>query len=78
MCGLNSNIYPVIQILKAEIVMCAGAERIRLLISDGKFTNSNTLLSEDLNFIYHEGKLSNNAIVKVNKYLMIALNHDRK
>ncbi|XP_019890691.1 uncharacterized protein LOC101895946 isoform X1 [Musca domestica] len=78
MCGLNSNIYPVIQILKAEIVICAGAERIRLLISDGKFTNSNTLLSEDLNFIYHEGKLSNNAIVKVNKYLMIALNHDRK
>jgi len=58
-----------VQVLGAKAVQSQGQERHRLLISDGMYTYSFSMLATQLNHLIHEKKLEQNTIVKIKKYI---------
>lgn len=65
---------PVLQILGAKKIAGADCERLRLLVSDGKYFNSFAMLATQLNHLHFEGKLGEFTIVQVDKYITSMVN----
>ncbi|XP_039971109.1 replication protein A 70 kDa DNA-binding subunit [Bactrocera neohumeralis] len=65
---------PVLQILGTKKITGGETDRLRLLISDGKFINSYSMLATQLNHLHAEGKLSEYTIVRVDKYITSVVN----
>lgn len=66
---------PVLQILGSKrIKSMENSERYRLLVSDGQFLNSFAMLATQLNEFVSDGKLSDNTIVRVDKYITSMVN----
>ena len=59
---------PVFQLLNLKKVSGSSAERYRLLISDGKFSNSCAMLATQLNNLVADNVLEEFCIIRVNKY----------
>ncbi|XP_073817696.1 uncharacterized protein isoform X2 [Musca autumnalis] len=74
MNGIHKERKPVLQIFDAKIIMIDMTERIRLWVSDGKYFNDYVILAKELNSMYHEGKLKDGTVVRVNKYTSDAVN----
>ncbi|XP_073817699.1 replication protein A 70 kDa DNA-binding subunit-like [Musca autumnalis] len=65
---------PVFQILGAKRIMSGDTERVRLLVSDGKYFNSYAMMATQLNNMYHEDKLKEMTIARVDKYITSVVN----
>ena len=59
---------PVFQLLNLKKVSGSSAERYRLLISDGKFSNSCAMLATQLNNLVSDNVLEEFCVIRVNKY----------
>jgi len=60
---------PVLQVLGHKPIQGSGQERYRLLLSDGQFSNSFSMLATQLNPMIHENKLAPFTIIKVKKHI---------
>eukprot|EP00106_Octopus_bimaculoides_P012470 XP_014779912.1 PREDICTED: replication protein A 70 kDa DNA-binding subunit-like [Octopus bimaculoides] len=70
---------PILQILSSKkIPSSAGAERYRLLLSDGQLSYSSVMLATQLNSMMEDGSLDNMSVIKVNKYLCNIIQNDKK
>lgn len=66
---------PVLQILGSKRIMSTeNSERYRLLVSDGKFLNSFAMLATQLNDYVVDGRLADNTIVRIDKYITSMVN----
>ena len=63
---------PVLQILCAKRIR--DSDRLRLLISDSQYFNSFAMLASQLNPQFGDGKLKENSIVRVDKYITSVVN----
>ncbi|XP_065372196.1 replication protein A 70 kDa DNA-binding subunit [Calliphora vicina] len=63
---------PVLQILCAKRIR--DSDRLRLLISDSQYFNSFAMLASQLNVTFGDGKLKDNSIVRVDKYITSVVN----
>lgn len=59
---------PIHQVLSLKRMSNDGQERYRLLLSDGQYSESFSMLSRDLNNLVADGHLNENAIIKVQNY----------
>jgi len=60
---------PLVQVLGHKAIQGSGQERYRLLLSDGQFTNSFSMLATQLNSMIHEKKLEMFTIIRVKKQI---------
>jgi len=60
---------PLLQVLGHKAIAGSGQERFRLLLSDGVYTNSFSMLATQLNHLVHDNQLSQYSIVKVKKFI---------
>lgn len=65
---------PVLQILGTKKISGGETERLRLLVSDGKYFNSFAMLATQLNHLHAEGKLEEHTIIQVDKYITSVVN----
>lgn len=56
---------PILQLLAYKRLISENGDRYRLLLSDGQYLHSFCVLSLRLNYLMEEGKLNENAIIKV-------------
>lgn len=68
---------PVLQILGIKKINTnSDQERYRLLMSDGKYYNSYAMLASQLNEMQHKGLLTENTIVRLDKYMTSMVGKD--
>ena len=60
---------PVVQVLGHKAIQGSGQERYRLLLSDGLYTNSFSMLATQLNNMIHDKQLEMFTIIKVKKQI---------
>lgn len=74
MTGNEYDGQPVLQVLGSKRIAGGNAERYRLLLSDGKYLQSFSMLSTQLNHLVTEGKLPEFTIIKVNQHITSVVN----
>lgn len=65
---------PVLQIIGSKCIQSNSTVRYRLLVSDGKYLNGFAMLATQLNDYIDEGKLVDNTIVRVERYITSIVN----
>ena len=60
---------PVVQVLGHKAIQGSGQERYRLLLSDGLYTNSISMLATQLNNMIHDKQLEMFTIIKLKKQI---------
>lgn len=65
---------PILQVLGSKRIAGGNAERYRLLLSDGQYLQSFSMLSTQLNHLVTEGQLSENTIIKVQQHITSVVN----
>ena len=60
--------HPTVQVIDIRKIAGTGADRYRVIISDGRFY-AQSMLTTQLNSLVEENKLQKNAIVKLNEYI---------
>jgi len=60
---------PVMQVLGYKKIAGSGTERYRILLSDGQYSNSFSMLATQLNHMIHDKQLEQFTIVKINKFI---------
>merc|ERR1719347_708125 len=60
---------PVLQVLGHKPIQGSGQERYRLLLSDGQFSNSFSMLATQLNPLIHDNSLAPFTIIKLKKHI---------
>ena len=60
---------PVVQVLGHKAIQGSGQERYRLLLSDGLYTNSFSMLATQLNNMIHDKQLEMFTIIKLKKQI---------
>ena len=60
---------PVVQVLGHKAIQGSGQERYRLLLSDGLYTNSFSMLATQLNNMIHDKQLEMFTIIKLTKQI---------
>lgn len=82
MKGTESDIEePVLQVLGAKRIVSGGAtgtERYRLLLSDGQYLQSFSMLATQLNDLVINGDLADNCIIRVKQYITSVVNKSDK
>jgi len=68
-CQGEDVVNPVVQVLGNKAIQGSGQERYRLLLSDGHYTNSFSMLATQLNSLIHEKQLEMYTIIKVKKHI---------
>jgi len=68
MCQGQDVLAPVLQVLGHKAIQGSGSERFRLLLSDGRYSNSFCMLATQLNNMIHEKQLEANTVVRLNKF----------
>ncbi|XP_035689920.1 replication protein A 70 kDa DNA-binding subunit-like isoform X1 [Branchiostoma floridae] len=72
---------PVLQVLGIKKIQSAGAqgsERYRLLLSDGKHTQSSAMLATQQNSLVHSQKLQQNCVIRLEKYICNTIQDNRR
>ncbi|XP_053680234.1 replication protein A 70 kDa DNA-binding subunit [Anopheles nili] len=71
---------PVVQILGMKRIAGTGeqSERFRLLISDSKYLYSYAMLGTQLNDLYKQDKLTDNSIIRIDRYTTSVLNEKKR
>ncbi|XP_066303050.1 replication protein A 70 kDa DNA-binding subunit-like isoform X1 [Branchiostoma lanceolatum] len=72
---------PVLQVLGIKKIQSAGAqgsERYRLLLSDGKHTQSSAMLATQQNHLVNSGQLQNNCVIRLEKYICNTIQDNRR
>lgn len=65
---------PILQVLGSKRISGGNAERYRLLLSDGQYLQSFSMLSTQLNHLVTEGQLTENTIIKVQQHITSVVN----
>lgn len=65
---------PILQVLGSKRIAGGNAERYRLLLSDGMFLQSFSMLSTQLNHLVVDGQLSEFTIIKVQQHITSVVN----
>lgn len=65
---------PILQVLGSKRIAGGNAERYRLLLSDGMYLQSFSMLSTQLNHLVAEGQLSEFTIIKVQQHITSVVN----
>lgn len=65
---------PILQVLGSKRIAGGNAERYRLLLSDGQYLQSFSMLSTQLNHLVAEGQLNENTIIKVQQHITSVVN----
>lgn len=65
---------PILQVLGSKRIAGGNAERYRLLLSDGQYLQSFSMLSTQLNHLVAEGQLTENTIIKVQQHITSVVN----
>lgn len=60
---------PILQVLGHKAIAGSGQERFRLLLNDGEYSNSFSMLATQLNSLVHEDKIPQFSIIKVKKHI---------
>jgi len=60
---------PNMQVLGYKKIAGSGQERYRILLSDGEFSNSFSMLATQLNHMIHDKQLEQYTVIKVDKYI---------
>jgi replication factor A1 len=60
---------PILQVLGHKAIAGSGQERFRLLLNDGEYSNSFSMLATQLNNFVHEDKIPQYSIIKVKKHV---------
>eukprot|EP00092_Neocalanus_flemingeri_P017032 GFUD01018420.1.p1 GENE.GFUD01018420.1~~GFUD01018420.1.p1 ORF type:complete len:627 (+),score=162.12 GFUD01018420.1:60-1940(+) len=60
---------PLVQVLGHKAIQGSGQERYRLLLSDGQYTNSFSMLATQLNNMIHDKQLEMYTVIKVKKQI---------
>ncbi|XP_046360245.1 replication protein A 70 kDa DNA-binding subunit-like isoform X1 [Haliotis rufescens] len=77
--GGNTPDSPILQIMSSKKISAGGgADRYRLLLSDGKHSYSHAMLATQLNELMEQNEIDNLSVVQVNKYLCNTLQGDRR
>jgi len=58
----------VVQVLGSKLMQSSGQDKYRLLISDGLYTMSFSLLASQLSHLVQEQKLDTNTVIRIKKY----------
>lgn len=73
----SDNVYegePVLQVLGSKRIAGGNAERYRLLLSDGQYLQSFSMLSTQLNHLVTDGLLPEFTIIKVTQHITSVVN----
>lgn len=65
---------PILQVLGSKRIAGGNAERYRLLLSDGQYLQSFSMLSTQLNHLVADGQLSDHTIIKVQQHITSVVN----
>lgn len=65
---------PILQVLGSKRIAGGNAERYRLLLSDGMYLQSFSMLSTQLNHLVVDGQLTENTIIKVQQHITSVVN----
>lgn len=65
---------PILQVLGSKRIAGGNAERYRLLLSDGMYLQSFSMLSTQLNHLVVDGQLSEFTIIKVQQHITSVVN----
>ena len=65
---------PILQVLGSKRIAGGNAERYRLLLSDGQYLQSFSMLSTQLNHLVADGQLNENTIIKVQQHITSVVN----
>ena len=60
---------PILQVLGHKAIAGSGQERFRLLLNDGEYSNSFSMLATQLNSLVHEDKIPQFSVIKVKKHI---------
>jgi len=60
---------PIVQVLGHKAIQGSGQERYRLLLSDGQYTNSFSMLATQLNYMIHDRQLEMYTIIKIKRHI---------
>lgn len=74
MSGAPYEGQPTLQVLGSKRIAGGNAERYRLLLSDGKYLQSFSMLSTQLNHLVTENQLPEFTIIKVNQHITSVVN----
>lgn len=75
MSGAEYTNEPILQVLGTKRISGGGnAERYRLLLSDGQYLQSFSMLSTQLNHLVNEGSLSEFTIIQVKQHVTSVVN----
>lgn len=74
MSGAEYDKEPILQVLGTKKISGGNAERYRLLLSDGKFLQSFSMLSTQLNHLVTGGELSDFTIIQVKQHITSLVN----
>ncbi|XP_063873516.1 replication protein A 70 kDa DNA-binding subunit-like isoform X2 [Scylla paramamosain] len=69
---------PVVQILTMKRIPNSSQERWRLLLSDGKWSNSFAMLATQLNPKVDSGDITNNSIIRMDRYVCNTVQENKK
>ena len=65
---------PVLQVLGQKEIQGSNPPRYRLLISDGHFSTSSTILATDMNYLIKENLMEKYAIIRIEKMVCNRVN----
>lgn len=65
---------PILQVLGSKRIAGGNAERYRLLLSDGQYLQSFSMLSTQLNHLVNEGKMPEFTIIQVKQFTTSLVN----
>lgn len=68
----------VLQVLATKLIESGTSKRVRLNVSDGEHSLATTMLATQLNHLVLDGKIDNNAIIKLKDYQVSVLQKSRR
>ena len=68
-CRGEIVVNPIVQVLGHKAIQGSGQERYRLLLSDGQYSNSFSMLATQLNYMLHDLQLEMYTIVKIRRHI---------
>lgn len=74
MTGSQYEGEPILQVLGSKRIAGGNAERFRLLLSDGQYLQSFSMLSTQLNHLVTENKLPEFTIIQVKQHITSVVN----
>ena len=68
-CQGEDVLEPILQVLGHKAFLGSGQERFRLLLNDGEYSSSFTMLATQLNSLVHEDKIPQFSVIKLKNHI---------